>query len=184
MLRPCRRSTAAAAPPPVGITSTRRPLPLPVQFLSPGGLPRAHHDYPERPPAATSSSPWTAHREALILGLSRATASLQCLPSVLPVPVPNFEHSTHIPPPLSSLAPATHGIPVGSHHRTSSVPIHPHASFPVAHQCSSTSFCLPIATGTSSPTSATVAAFGLTVGSTIRAFPHYPNSLASTTSSL
>jgi hypothetical protein len=88
---------------------------------------------PERPPAATSSSPWIAHREALTLGLSHATASLQCLPSVLPVPVPNFEHSTHIPPPPSSLAPATHGIPVGNHHRTSSVPIHPCASFPVAH---------------------------------------------------
>jgi hypothetical protein len=127
-----RRFTAAAAPPPAEIFSTRRLLPLPVQFLSPGGLPRAPR-LPERPPAATSSLPWSAHHRALTSYLSHATASLQCLYPVLPVPITHFEHLTHISPPPSPLAPATHGTPVGSHHQTSSAPINPCASFPIAH---------------------------------------------------
>jgi hypothetical protein len=66
--------------------------------------------------------------------------------------VHNSERSTHIPPPPSPFAPAAHGITVDSKHQASSVPIHPCASFPVAHWCSSTTRCHPIATGTSSPT--------------------------------
>jgi hypothetical protein len=120
-----RRFTAAAGPPPAEIFSTRRLLPLPVQFLSPGGLPRARHGYPERPPAATSSSSWRTHHRALTFGLSRATASRQPLRPIAPVPEPICEHPTHISPPPSSSAPATHGTPVGSHNQTSSTPNQP-----------------------------------------------------------
>jgi hypothetical protein len=127
-----RRFTAAAAPPPAEIFSTRRPLPLPVQFLFPSGLSRTRHDYPERPPAATSSSSWRAHHRALTFGLSRATASRQPLRPIAQVPEPICEHPTHISPPPSSSAPATHGTPVGSHNQTSSTPINPCASFSVA----------------------------------------------------
>jgi hypothetical protein len=103
---------------------TRRPVLSPPLFPSLPGLARTCHDDPEPPPAATSSSPWSTHHRALFSYLSRVVVSLQRLHLVLPVPVPNSERSTHISPPPSSLAPATHGTPVGSQHQTLSMP-HP-----------------------------------------------------------
>jgi hypothetical protein len=44
---------------------TCRPLLSPPLFPFLPGLARARHDYPEPPPAATSSSPWIAHRRSL-----------------------------------------------------------------------------------------------------------------------
>jgi hypothetical protein len=72
---------------------------LPVLFLSPGGLPRARHGFPERPPAATSSSPWKAQRRALNLYLSRALAPHQPLRPIPPEPLAFLELPIHIPLP-------------------------------------------------------------------------------------
>jgi hypothetical protein len=131
---------------------TRRPLPAPTSFLSPGGLSRARHDDPEPPPAATSSSRWNAHPRALTPSLLRAAAPLPRPHYVLLLPIPNSERPSRIPPPPSSSAPAAHGTSMGNPHQTISTPINLCTSFPVARWCSSTTRCPPISTETSSPT--------------------------------
>jgi hypothetical protein len=91
-----RRFTAAAAPPPAEIFSTRRLLPIPVHFLSPGGLSRARHAFPSRSPAATISPslPALASARSLASGLNSRSAPLcdlvyPCRTSFpLPLPVP------------------------------------------------------------------------------------------------
>jgi hypothetical protein len=60
---------------------------------------RARHGFPERPPAATSSSSWKAHRRALNLYLSRALAPHQPLRPIPPEPLAFLELPIHIPPP-------------------------------------------------------------------------------------
>jgi hypothetical protein len=99
-----------------------------------------------------------------------------------PVSLPILEHRPKFHCRLFSPPPATLGIAVGSRHQASLAPINPRASFLIPCSCSSTPCCPPIAAGAPSPTSAGVAAFGLTVGSSLRAFPGHHNSLASTTS--
>jgi hypothetical protein len=110
------------------------------------------HDAPEPSPAATSSPSWIALCRALTSSFSHAAAPLQHTHPILLLPEPNSERPSRIPSPPSSSAPAAHGTPVGSPHRTFPAPIKTCASFPVVHWCSWTTCCHPIPTGTSSPT--------------------------------
>jgi hypothetical protein len=158
--RLCRRQRcplAAASPPPqshlllrtsprvASFLSQSISFPLVASRACATTTPSAARPPPPRRRGALTTGPYFSY-------LSCVVVSLQRLHLVLPVPVPNSERSTHISPPPSPLAPATHGTPVGSHHQTLSAPVHSCASFPVAHWCSSTTRCPPIATGASSPT--------------------------------
>jgi hypothetical protein len=144
--------------------------------VSATAAPNARRPPPHRRRGEPPGKPWSSY-------LSRALTPLASLHPVSPISLafPKPQPTLHCR--LSSPAPATHGIPVGSHHQAPSAPINPRPSFPVAHSYSLTPCCPPIAARASSPTSAVVAAFGPIVGSPTRASPHPHNSLASTTSS-
>jgi hypothetical protein len=137
---------------------------------------------PELYSAATSPSLWRAHSEPQT-SISRTHQHY----TSLYIPFLRFlgqfsstRPKLHVRP--SSPPPATLGIAVGSRHQAPLVPINPRTSFPVPCSCSSTPCCPPIAAGAPLPTSAAVATFGLTVGSSLRAFPRHHDSLVSTTS--
>jgi hypothetical protein len=90
-------------PPPASRAPTRRLLHAPDSFSPSLSCPTCATASPEHLPATTASSPRKAHRRALNLYLSRASAPHQPLHSVPPVPLPILEHPTQIPlPPLFS----------------------------------------------------------------------------------
>jgi hypothetical protein len=78
---------------------------------------------------------------------------------------------------LSSSAPATLGLAVGSRHQTPLALTNPGASFSVPYSCSSTPCCPPIAAGAPLPTSAAIAALSLTMGSSHREFLRHINTV-------
>jgi hypothetical protein len=95
---PLTAGAGPRAPPPaatpVHASSPLNPDLFPLPWWSCARAPRR----PEPSPAATSSSPWTAHCRTLIPSLSHAAAPLQHLHAVLLLPAPNSEHLSHIFP--------------------------------------------------------------------------------------
>jgi hypothetical protein len=170
-------------PPPASPPSTRHLLLGPGSVSRPTVLPYARHGFPEHPPAATSSSPWRAHRGAPDLYLLRAPALPKLLHSVLLLllPIPELQLRFPLPPLLLSLRRPR--LIVGSHGRPPTTPTDPLISFSDLCLSSPALRGPPILAGTRLSTIAVRRRPRLTVGSSLRAFPRHHDLLASTTSS-
>jgi hypothetical protein len=179
----CRRA-GPRRPPPTSPSSTRHPHLEPGSGSLPVVLICARHGCRSsaRPPPHRRRGEPTAEPQTSISRAHQHYTSLYIPFLRFPCQFSNTRPKPHCR--SSSPPPATLGIAVGSRHQAPLAPINPRASFPIPCSCSSTPCCPPIAAEAPSPTSATVAAFGLTVGSSLRAFLRHHDSLTGTTSML
>jgi hypothetical protein len=168
---PGRRSTTAAAPPPAGMTPTRRPLPCCPSPRAP--------QIPEPPPAATPSSPLPApactHRTAQSLKTRPMIALWSCL-LVAALLLNRILHSRARP--LTGLQPHLQPT-VNSRRCRRSAPIHYSHSTTTAYWCSPASSISSSRIRATSSTAPASMKFRrrllLAVGSPLQALPHLDN---------
>jgi hypothetical protein len=163
-----RRCADHRRPPPASHASTRRLLHAPDPFSLLAVVPYVRHGFPRAPAgrhliAAEESPPRSLRPLSLARTSTTQASTFRFFSSFANSRAPNPNSTAAFLLPLRQQS----ALPWAAATRHLSPPPTPVRASPIPYSCSSTPCCPPIAARVLSPTSAAVAAFGLTVGSSL-----------------